>query len=169
MENISKFSLLKLNPFLKGNKHKFEELTPFEEYPFSSIKQEYPILQNSSACEQSSKRWIACHLLTIMKTSLYNFDPLKPHFYIVKLGFTGVYINFLISAQNINCGYSLEPPCRGGSNEYPQSMFWAEIWKISEFFIWKFSVFGGEIFYIFEYACFRIMRIPYFILAIMTP
>ena len=27
----------------------------------------------------------------------------------------------------------LEPPLRGGSNEYPQSMFWAEIWKISEF------------------------------------
>ena len=37
----------------------------------------------------------------IMKTRLYNrnCDPLKPHFYIVKLGFTGVYINFLISAQ----------------------------------------------------------------------
>ena len=33
------------------------------------------------------------------KTCLYNFDPLKPHFYIVKLGFTGVYIIFLISAQ----------------------------------------------------------------------
>ena len=30
---------------------------------------------------------------------------------------------FLISAQNIDCGYSLEPPQRGGSNEYPQSMF----------------------------------------------
>ena len=29
---------------------------------------------------------------------------------------------FHISAQNINCGYSLEPPRRGGSNEYPQSM-----------------------------------------------
>ena len=29
---------------------------------------------------------------------------------------------FLISAQNIDCGYSLEPPWRGGSNEYPQSM-----------------------------------------------
>ena len=28
-----------------------------------------------------------------------------------------------ISAQNIGCGYSLEPPRRGGSNEYPQSMF----------------------------------------------
>ena len=41
--------------------------------------------------------------------------------------FTGVYIIFLISAQNINYGYSLEPPRRGGSNEYPHSMFWAEI------------------------------------------
>ena len=30
---------------------------------------------------------------------------------------------FNISAQNIDCGYSLEPPRRGGSNEYPQSMF----------------------------------------------
>ena len=33
---------------------------------------------------------------------------------------------FHISAQNIDCGYSLEPPRRGGSNEYPRSMFWAE-------------------------------------------
>ena len=31
--------------------------------------------------------------------------------------------SFHISAQNIDCGYSLEPPRRGGSNEYPQSMF----------------------------------------------
>ena len=30
---------------------------------------------------------------------------------------------FHFSAQNIDCGYSLEPPRRGGSNEYPQSMF----------------------------------------------
>ena len=32
-------------------------------------------------------------------------------------------IFFRISAQNIDCGYSLEPPRWGGSNEYPQSMF----------------------------------------------
>ena len=37
---------------------------------------------------------------------------------------------FHISAQNIDCGYSLEPPRRGGSNEYPQSMFLEEIRKI---------------------------------------
>ena len=45
----------------------------------------------------------------ITKTYLYNVDPLKPHFYIAKLGFTGVYIIFLNSAQNIDCGYLLEP------------------------------------------------------------
>ena len=37
---------------------------------------------------------------------------------------------FHISAQNIDCGYSLEPPRRGGSNEYLQSMFYAVIRKI---------------------------------------
>ena len=30
---------------------------------------------------------------------------------------------FLIFAQNIDRGYKLEPPRRGGSNVYPQSMF----------------------------------------------
>ena len=30
---------------------------------------------------------------------------------------------FHISAQDIDCGYSLELPCQGSSNEYPQSMF----------------------------------------------
>ena len=30
---------------------------------------------------------------------------------------------FHISAQNIDCGYSLEPTRWGGSNEYPQCMF----------------------------------------------
>ena len=30
---------------------------------------------------------------------------------------------FHISSQNIDYGYSLEPSRRGGSNEYPQSMF----------------------------------------------
>ena len=33
-----------------------------------------------------------CQMIYITKTYLYKFDPLKLHFYIVKLGFTGVYI-----------------------------------------------------------------------------
>ena len=43
---------------------------------------------------------------------------ITPRFYIVKLGFTGVYIIFLFLLKNIYCGYSL-----GGSNVYPQYMF----------------------------------------------
>ena len=67
-----------------------------------------------------SKAVLSLWSFFIKKTHLYNFDPLKPHFYIVKLGFTGVYIIFLISAQKHRLWYSLE---RGGSNEYPQSIF----------------------------------------------
>ena len=37
---------------------------------------------------------------------------------------------FLIFAQNIDCGYTLEPPrirtASPRSNEYPQSMFWSK-------------------------------------------
>ena len=46
----------------------------------------------------------------ITKTSPCKEHPLTPHFYIVKLGFTGVYIIFLFLLLNKDCGYSLEPP-----------------------------------------------------------
>ena len=48
---------------------------------------------------QDTLSYKICAVKRITKTCLYYFDPLKPHFYIVKLGFTGVYIIFLISAQ----------------------------------------------------------------------
>ena len=92
------------------------------------------------------KEKIEHYVLYITKPRLFNFDPIKPHFYIVKLGFTRVYIIFLISAQNIDCGYALEPPRRGGSNEYPQSMFWTDIWKISRVFYLKIFRFWRWIF-----------------------
>ena len=56
---------------------------------------------------------------SITKTCLYNINPLKSHFYIFKLYKTGVNLFFLFLLKNIDCGYSLEPPRRGGSNEYP--------------------------------------------------
>ena len=58
-----------------------------------------------------------------MKICPCNVYPPEPHFYIAKLGYAGVYLFFLFLLQNIDCGYSLEPPRRGGSNVYPQSMF----------------------------------------------
>ena len=66
-----------------------------------------------------------------------------------------IYINFdifLIFARNIDCGYRLEPPRRGGSNKYPQSMFWSKNKKnrftpvYSSFNIYKSVVQGGILF-----------------------
>ena len=51
-------------------------------------------------------------------SNIKKISPPKPENFQVKNS-----DNFHISAQNIDCGYSLEPPRRGGSNEYPQSMF----------------------------------------------
>ena len=61
-------------------------------------------------------------MVAIMKTRLFKYTE---NFYAKKIEnfqIKNSYI-FHISAQNIDCGYSLEPPRRGGSNEYPQSMF----------------------------------------------
>ena len=88
----------------------------------------------------------------IMKTCLYNFDPLKPHFYLVKLVFTGVYIIILISAQNHRLWHSLEPPRRGGSNEYPQSTFLSRNMKK------KYQNFYPEIFIFFFFFFFLVVK-----------
>ena len=48
----------------------------------------------------------------ITKTCPCDVYPLEPHLYIQKFGFAGVYIFFLFLLQNIDCGYSLEPPAR---------------------------------------------------------
>ena len=55
---------------------------------------------------------------------------------------------FLIFAQNIDCGYTLGPPRRGGSNEYPQSVFWSKNKKNrytlhTPVFLYKSGVPGG--------------------------
>ena len=59
-----------------------------------------------------------------------------------------LYFFFLIFVQNIDCGYTLEPPRRGASNEYQQSMFWSKNKKIgiplsTLFSICKSGVQGG--------------------------
>ena len=72
---------------------------------------------------------------------------------------------FHISAQNIDCGYSLEPPQWGGSNKYPQSMFLSRNKKNNvypckpQFYYKKVGFKGVKIIYV----CFRdvLQRIPY--------
>ena len=64
---------------------------------------------------------------------------------------------FHISTQNIDCGYSLEPPRRGGSNEYQQSMFLSRNKKNNvypykpQFYYIKVGFMGVKMIY----ACFR--------------
>ena len=49
--------------------------------------------------------------------------PLEPHFYIEKnWGLQGYTYFFLFLLQNIDCGYRLETPHRGDSNEHPQAL-----------------------------------------------
>ena len=60
--------------------------------------------------------------------------------------------SFPISAQNIHCGYLLEPPRQGGSNDYPQSMFRAEIGNLkyapvtSSFTVQKWGLRGSKLY-----------------------
>ena len=60
-------------------------------------------------------------VLTLRKHAYSNImkilTPKDENFHIKKSNI------FHISTQNIDCGYSLELPRRGGSNEYPQSKF----------------------------------------------
>ena len=70
--------------------------------------------------------------------SVQYIPPLTPLLYSKTGVCRGIPI-FLILLQNIDCGYSLEPPRRGGSNVYPQFMFGAKIRKISNFFSRNFQ------------------------------
>ena len=82
------------------------------------------------------------------------YDPLEPKFCIAKLGYAGVYLFFsYFLLQNIDCGYSLEPPRRGGSNVYSQTMFRAKVLKISKFFqeIFNFYFFQNCLY--FAWVC----------------
>ena len=68
------------------------------------------------------------HSLVITKTRLFKYFE---KFTIKKGKFTDKNSDiFHIPAENIDCGYSLEAPRRGGSNEYPQSMYFSKIRKI---------------------------------------
>ena len=67
-----------------------------------------------------------------MSRKSHKSASLRKHAYSNKLKFLPTknenfqiknYDIFYISAKNIDCTYSLEAPRRGGSNEYPQSMF----------------------------------------------
>ena len=104
--------------------------------------------RNAAYVNKISTNRMLVLILFITKTCLCNFDPLKPHFYIVKLGFIGVYIIFVISARKhrlwvlvrteavLTCTHNLcfEQKCE----------------KYQKFLSEKLPFFGGKIFSVFE-------------------
>ena len=108
----------------------FKSLTSkmqFNNFPFISA-------WNFSAIIATTHKKVYQYFLFTLKSPLtsQHFYPLQKHAYsnILKIlqPKTGKFPDknydiFHISAQNIDCGYLLEPPRRGGSNEYSQSMF----------------------------------------------
>ena len=81
---------------------------------------------------RSSCKSVSILIWTIVECRSIQFYPLRKHAYSNKLKTSPPNTenfqiknssSFHISAQNIDCGYSLEPPRRGGSNEYPLSIF----------------------------------------------
>ena len=89
-----------------------------------------------------SKRTHAANMFYITKSYLYNFGPLKPHFYIIKMVFTEVYVIFLILLKTIGCGYSFEPSWRCGSNEYHNLYFEQKYEKYQNFLSENFQFLG---------------------------
>ena len=85
--------------------------------------QMYPVLNISNSNGQG---FLVCITKTRLFKYIQNISPPKTD------NFSGKNFDiFHISAQNIDCGYSLEPPYQGGSNEYPQFMFLSRNKKIN--------------------------------------
>ena len=71
--------------------------------------------------------WIIVIFLYITKTRLFKYIE---NFTTKNWKFSDKNSDiFHISPRNIDCGYSLEPPRRGGSNEYHNICFWVEYEK----------------------------------------
>ena len=78
----------------KRNRNEREETEGIKAFPFT-----HTCYDKDSKPSPTLSQYQLDAPVSITKTYLYNFDPLKPHFYIVKLGFTGVYIIFVNSAK----------------------------------------------------------------------
>ena len=109
---------------------------------------------------------LTCILAGIRKTCPCNEYSRKPHFYIVKLGFAGVYLFFLFLLQNIDCGYSLEPPRQISFFFFSAEKFQFLKLKKSPSIAWA-SFRNGIIQVVHEHEGFvfrlLIMQIPYFL------
>ena len=78
--------------------------------PVSRITGAQPVIVFCSSIPVALRKQAYSNVLKILPPKNENFQIKNPDI-------------FHTSPQNLDCGYSLEPPRLGGSNEYPQSMF----------------------------------------------
>ena len=93
--------------------------------------------------KENSKLGLIEYIHDISKTCLYNIDPFKPHFYIVKLGLQGYTLFFLCLFRNIHCGY-IEAVLTSTHNPYFEQKYEKYQSSSSEnfhFFEVKFSIY----------------------------
>ena len=82
--------------------------------------------------------------ISVFYLKIFSFG--REIFFIFELGYT---LFFLFLIENIECGYSLELP-RQAVLTSTHNLCFEQKYEKYQVFIWKFSVFGGEIFFIFE-------------------
>ena len=103
------------------NRNDYGSYTPIK-YSFSLPKYNWRYSGNAAITKRCLPAAPKGEMRNITKTSLFkyieNFTKKKNWKFSDKNSDI-----FRISAQNIDCGYSLEPPGRGGFGEHPQSMF----------------------------------------------
>ena len=86
----------------------------------------YRLTENAVRLHGSAALSVFYYSSIITKTRLFKYIESFTSKKLIKIQIKNSDV-FHTSAQNIDCGYSLEPPRWG---EYPQSMFWEEIRKI---------------------------------------
>ena len=81
-------------------------------------------------------RKVSAMISGIRKTCPCKEYPLKPHFYIVKLGYAGVYYitYFLFLVEKIDCGYSLAEAVL----KCTHNLCFEQIFKKNIIFSWSF-------------------------------
>ena len=94
----------------------------------------------TSLVHKSLRKHAYANLLKILQPNKDNFQIKNSDIF------------FYIPAKTIDCGYSLEPPLPGGSNEYPQSLFLSRIKENNaypckpQFYCIKVGLKGGQIY-----------------------
>ena len=104
------------------NKKKNKQKTTTKKKKKTTKKHTLFIFIRTVLAKHSLTYVLGTHQSDITKTCLFkyieNFTSKN-----IKFSDKKILILFHSSAQNIDCGYSLEPPRGGSSNEYPHSMF----------------------------------------------